>query len=165
MCEFRYRLLLIVATCLMATLRIAAVMDKVDITLPTTITFPVTDVRAATTGIPAPTLITFEKGNLHDNMHLQISVKANAAVGTPPGGGPAIPAGSFSWTVANATGGSGFNGTLSYSDFTVVYQSIPWQHTALTGTINLNWKMAPPPTGAYAGTHTLSITWKVESIQ
>ena len=164
MSKYLNRLLLIALIMPAACLRILAAHDKVDITLPTTVTFTVYNVISSTTGVPTPTPISYTNGNLHANMQLRISVMANAAACTPPGGGPTIPAGSFSWTAANTTGGIGYSGTLAYNAYTIVYQSIPWTGSALSGSVNLSWKLAPPPTGAYAGTYTISLTWKVESV-
>ena len=159
-----FRPLLIAVILLAAIPRSYAVQDKVDMTLPTIITYAVNDVLTTTTGVPTPTTITFMKGNLHFLAQLRISVMASAAACTPPGGGPTIPARSFTWTTANATGGTGYAGTLDFNAYTVVYQSIPWTGAALSGSVNLTWKMAPPPTGAYAGTHTIFLLWKVESL-
>ena len=159
-----FRPLLITVLCLAALLRADAVMDKVDINLPTTITFSVNNVLAVTTDSFAPIPITYTNGNLHDSAHLRISVMANAPTCTPPDGGPRIPAGRFTWMATDAMGGVGYSGTLAASDYTIVFQSIPWSHTALSGSVNLTWKMAPPPTGVRAGTHTISLTWKVEAI-
>jgi len=159
-----YRPLLLTAIFLTALLPSYAVQDKVNMTLPSTVTYTVTNVLSATTGAPAPSSITYSSGNLHWNAHLRISVMANAAVCTPPGGGPSIPAGSFSWTAANATGGVGYNGTLVYNAYTVVYQSNSWNGNALSGAVNLTWKMAAPPTGVRAGTYTISLTWRVDSV-
>jgi len=34
----------------------------------------------------------------------------------------------------------------------------------ISGRVDITWKLAPPPAGIRAGSHTLSITWKLESL-
>jgi hypothetical protein len=125
------------------------------------ITFQVTDISVTTPGSPNPARVSFTDGVLALGNRLQISVSANAANFTTPGSGTAIPVGKLSWTIAGASNGTGSPGTLSFGAFTTVFQS---NVDAINGYADLGWRLAPPPAGIRAGNHTLTITWKFESI-
>ncbi|MHB1461835.1 MAG: hypothetical protein ACYC1M_11185 [Armatimonadota bacterium] len=136
--------------------------ESVDISVPSSIGFYVTDVTMPTTGSPNPTAVSFSNANLNLGNSLRISIKADTTdFVTPSGGGAAIPAAYVSWTTSGAVGGTGFNGSLNYLTFTDVFQSVA---NPLSGTVDMSWRLAPLPAGIRAGNHTLSITWKLESI-
>lgn len=136
--------------------------ESVDISVPSSIGFYVTDVTTPTTGSPNPTAVSFSNASLDLGKSLRISIKADTTdFATPSGGGTAIPAAYVSWTTSGAVGGTGFNGSLNYLTFSDVFQSVA---NPLSGTVDMSWRLAPLPAGIRAGNHTLSITWKLESI-
>jgi hypothetical protein len=89
-----------------------------------------------------------------------LSVQADGAGFTPPSG-PSIPASKVSWTNLGAGGGTGSNGTLGSSFYTLVFQSDP---ARTSGHVDLRWTLAAPGSGIHGGIHQLTIRWKVESI-
>lgn len=134
--------------------------EQVTITLPASVTFDVSNITIATQGAPNPVKITFSDASLLSAASLRISVRANAPHFTAPGGNP-IPASNVSWTTGRATGGKGFNGTLSSSTFTPVYES---KRNPSSGSVDVRWRLAAPGAGVRAGNHSLTLTWKLESV-
>jgi hypothetical protein len=138
----------------------AAAQETVSITVPSAVSFPVTDVSRSTSGAPNPTTISFSNANLIPGKALRVSVQAGAAGFTPPSGS-SIPASNVSWTNLGASAGTGWNGTLGSSFYTLVFQSDP---ASTSGHVDLEWTLAAPGSGIRAGNHQLTIRWKVESI-
>jgi hypothetical protein len=138
----------------------AAAQELVTITVPSAVSFAVTDVSRSTSGVPSPTRISFSNAILIPGRVLRISVQAGSAGFTPPSGA-SIPSSNVSWTNLGATSGTGWNGSLSSSSYTLVYQSDPLR---TSGHIDLGWTLAAPGSGIRAGNHQLTIRWKVESI-
>jgi len=141
----------------------AGAQEMVNITVPSTVSFAVTDISRSTTGAPTPTTVRFSNAILIPALPprvLRISVKADAATFTPPSGS-SISSSKVSWAVFGANGGTGFSGVLSSSSYAIVFQSQP---PSLSGQVNLGWTLAPPGSGIRSGNHQLTIRWKVESI-
>src|SRR2546423_588911 len=135
--------------------------EDVTITIPGSVSFAVTRVLLSTTGSPNPFVISFTNGSSIKH-HLNISVIANAVNFTAPSSGrSAIPASNVSWTTSNAVNGTGTNGTLSASVYTLLYVSI---NKPTTGSVGLTWSLAAPGANIHAGAHTLTVRWKLESI-
>jgi hypothetical protein len=138
----------------------SAQSESVSVSIPAVISFYVTDVGVVTTGVPSPSTFSFTNAHLAMGHSLRVSVRAGATHFTAPGG-TTIPASYVSWLVSGAQGGVGTEGTLDPSAFTQLYVS---DRDPISGHMDITWKLAPPPTGIRAGSHTLSITWKLESI-
>jgi hypothetical protein len=138
----------------------AAAQETVSITVPSTVSFAVTDVSRSTNGAPDPTTISFSNANLILGKALRVSVQAGSTGFMPPSG-PSIPASNVSWANVGAGGGTGWNGTLGSSSYTLVFQSDP---ARTSGHVDLAWTLAAPGSGIRAGVHQLTIRWKVESI-
>jgi hypothetical protein len=138
----------------------AAAQETVSITVPTAISFAVTDVSRSTSGTPSPTTLSFSNATLILGRSLRVSVQAGGAGFTPPSG-PSIPASSVSWNSLGTSGGTGWSGTLGSSAYTLVFQSDPG---VTSGHVELGWTLAAPGSGIRAGNHQLTIRWKVESI-
>jgi hypothetical protein len=138
----------------------AAAQETVSITVPSTLSFQVTDVSRTTSGAPNPATISFSNATLIPGRALRISVQAGSAGFTSPSG-PGIPASKVSWTNLGAGGGTGWNGTLGSSFYALVFQSDP---ARTSGHVDLGWTLAAPGSGIRAGDHQLTIRWKVESI-
>jgi len=158
----RRRDLLFAALCLVlisALTSSALAQETVTITVPTSVTFYVFDVGSSTAADES-TPISFSDASLTAGRSLRISVKAEAADFTPPGG-DGIPASNVSWTTSGAVGGSGSNGQLSSDSYTQVFQSAP---SPLAGGVDLSWTLSAPGADIHAGNHTLVIRWKIESV-
>ena len=143
-----------------ATVVSAGAQETVSIAVPSAVSFSVTDVSRSTAGSPSPTTISFSNASLNSGKALRVSVQADAAAFTPPSGA-SIPALNVSWSTVGAAGGTGWNGTLSATSYTLVFQSDP---SPTSGHADLAWTLAAPGSGIRAGGHQLPIRWKVESI-
>jgi hypothetical protein len=144
-----------------AGLRGADAADTVRITIPASVTFTVNNISASTTGTPASFTVSFDTAKLKHTDALRISVKANAADFTPPSGATKIPASNVTWTTGSAVGGTGSSGTLSFSQYSQVYQS---NVDPSSGSVQITWRLTGAPAGIRSGSHTLSLTWKLEAV-
>ena len=154
----RITVLAIVASA--ATVVFAGAQETVSISVPLAVSFPVTDVSRSTSGTPDITTISFSNANLSPGKALRVSVQSDAAAFTPPGGS-SIPVSNVSWNNLGANGGIGWNGSLHSSSFALVFQSDPGR---TSGHVDLGWTLAAPGGGIRAGSHQLTLRWKVESI-
>ena len=132
--------------------------DIVSISIPAAVGFAVTNVSAATSGSPSGT-VSFASLNTAGSRVLRISVKADTDF-IPPSG-PSIPASRVSWSTSAASNGTGSNGTLSTSAYGQLFQS---GNGKKNGSVNVSWSLAAPGGGIRAGVHTLTVRWKLESI-
>ena len=137
----------------------AVVGETVDITVPSTVTFIITNVAASSGGVPNPTTISFSNAQLLPGRALRISVKADSATFTPPGGA-AIPVSNISWT-CNGVNGTGFAGTVTSAGYTQVYQS---DADPSSGSCSIAWSIAAPGASILAGYHLLDLRWMFESV-
>jgi len=144
------------------TVLTATVSEQARVTVPASVAFTVgnlsnsTDASAATISIDRIVLTTATK-------QLKISVQAGAASFTPPVAGSITwAAGDVSWNAATWTRATGAAGTLSSSAFTQVATCNA--DAADCSTTSLVFTLAPKSTVQRAGNHTLTVTWKVESI-
>ena len=138
---------------------VSSAPDSVSITIPAAVGFSVTNVSAATAGSPASGTVSFANLNVAGSRVLRISVKADTDF-VPPGG-TAIPAARVSWTTAGASNGIANNGVLSKSAYGQLFQSSTGKKS---GGVNVSWSLAAPGHGVRAGVHTLTVRWKLESI-
>ena len=128
----------------------------VDITLPQAVSFAVADVTSSTSAIENPTTVSFTD---FTGGAIGIYIKADAENFTrPDASGGYIPASNVSWT---ATGLAAIfsPGTLSSIDYMPLYQ-----YDLQEDSFTMSWTLAAPGTAVYAGTHTLTATWKLESL-
>jgi len=140
----------------------ATVSEQAVVTVPTDVTFDVTDVTSTTdeTGEVSATSIVLTDGNA-----LKIWLKGNAAAFTAPAtGGTTWDVGDVSWLAGIWTNsGTGAAGTLSNADYVLVATSADnAPSTSSTITFTLAAKAAADP-AIKAGDHTLTATWKFES--
>jgi len=133
--------------------------DSVRITVPASVSFAVTDVSASKVGTPNPSTVSFDSAVLVPGRQLRISVKADGNF-IPPGG-PAIPANRVSWVTSSPVNGTGANNTLSRTVYRLLFLSTP---LVTSGSVNVVWTLAAPGTPLRAGTHTLILRWRLESI-
>jgi hypothetical protein len=141
--------------------RTALGVEWVNITLPSAVSFAVTNATIATTGTPNPTQISFSLLSVLTGHALRISIQANASTFTPPAGTATIPASNVSWTTSGAVNGTGYSGTLSSVAPVRVFQSTAGR---TTGSVNLIWQLAAPGSAIRAGSHTLVARWILESV-
>jgi hypothetical protein len=80
-------------------------------------------VSRSTTGTPNLTTISFSNANLLLGKALRVSVQSDAAAFTPPSGS-SIPVANVTWNNLGASGGIGWNGTLSSSSYTPTDDSL-----------------------------------------
>ncbi len=147
--------------CLVLAPRVASAQPQtVNITIPAGVSFLVSDVSVSTPGSPSTTQISFDTvTNFGRNDNVRISVRADSTTFSGPGT-TRIAASRVSWT-ATASTGSAQDGTLSATAFRQVYTS-PRQPTS--GSVDLSWTLgAITAAGLRAGTHTLTVRWRIES--
>ncbi|HEX2253542.1 MAG TPA: hypothetical protein VHQ65_09765 [Thermoanaerobaculia bacterium] len=140
----------------------AEVSEQAQVTVPAGVTFAVNDVGASTAASAAAVTI--------DNIvlatatkQLKISVQAAAADFTPPVAlATTWAATDVTWNAATWTNASGAAGTLSSSVYTEVATCAA--DAASCSTTGLVFTLGAKPTVQRSGNHTLSITWKFESI-
>ena len=137
-----------------------ALAASVDVTLPLSVSFSVFDLQLTTTGSPNPTSLSFSNADLGPGDSLRISVAADSASFSTPGGGTAIGADAVSWTTSGAIGGTGYSGTLDSAAYTLVFASDP---DPSSGSLNVSWQLAPLPSGVRAGDHSLTLRYKLEA--
>ena len=153
--------LLVVAILTLGSLAEAAPTPQVNVTVPAFVSFAVTNVNVSTTGSPNPFTISFTKADHFNKLAFRISVKAVAGSFTPPAGS-SIPASNVSWSIVSAQNGTGYNGTLSSTAYTIVYQSVL---EPSRGSVSLTWSLAAPGAGGLrVGDHTLSLSWRLEAV-
>jgi hypothetical protein len=153
--------LLVVAILALGSLAAEADTPTVNVTVPAFVSFAVTNVKVSTTGSPNPFTVSFTGADHFGGLAFRISVKAVASSFTPPAGS-SIPASKVSWSIVGAQSGTGYNGTLSSTAYTIVYQSVL---APSSGSVRLAWSLAAPDaSGLRAGNHTLSLTWRLEAV-
>lgn len=136
-----------------------ASLDTVAVALPTLVQFAVTNVSVNTVGSPSPSHVSFSSASLKNNHGVHFAVKADSNF-VPPGGA-AIPASNVSWVTSNPSHGLGTNGRLSTASYSDVFQA---DGDSLSGGFDMVWTLAAPGTPLRAGTHSLTLRWKLESI-
>lgn len=134
--------------------------ESVTVSLPPTVTFNVGSVYVSSPSVPTSTLVQFSSAVLIPLRVLRISVIADTANFSGSGGTP-IPATAVSWTVSNASGGVGSSGQLSAGAYTQIFQTPTFP---TSGSFNVTWTLAAPGASVRAGTHTLSLRWKLEAV-
>ena len=145
-----------------ATTLTANVSEQARVTVPSTVTFNVTNVGASTAATAASVTV----NNIvlaTATKQLRVSVQAAAAAFTPPvGGATTWAAGDVSWNAATWTNATGAAGTLSNVSFQQV--STCDANASACSTTGLVFTLAANTGVQRSGSHTLSVTWKFESI-
>jgi hypothetical protein len=139
----------------------ATAQGAVTITVPASVSFTVPNVTVATTGSPTAARVSFNTLVVAPTQVLRISVRADAANFSSPSAGTAIPATKLTWTTSNTSGGTGSSGTLTSSSYTTLFQSSPLQ---LSGSVDVTWVLGPPGGGIRAGSHTLTVRYRLEAL-
>lgn len=141
----------------------ANVSEQAQVTVPTGVTFNVTNVAASTAAAAASVTV--------DNIvlatatkQLKISLQASAASFTPSVAlATTWAAGDVTWNAATfSSSGAGASGTLSNSSYNAI--ATCGADAATCSTTDLVFTLAAKTTVKRSGNHTLVMTWKFESI-
>lgn len=140
----------------------ASVAEQARVTVPAGVTFDVNDVTAATAATAAA--ISVQSIVLSTaTQQLRVSVQANAAGFTPPEPGATTwDAGDVSWNAASWTNATGAAGSLSNAAYSTVATCDA--DTSACSTTDLVFSLGAKAAVTRAGSHTLVVTWKFESI-
>lgn len=140
----------------------ATVTPQARVTVPASVSFNVTNVASSTAASAAT--VTVDNIVLESaTKQLRVSIQAGDANFTPPTAGATTwSAGDVTWNAATWTNGAGAGGTLSNSSYTEVAECDA--DAASCGTTGLIFTLGAKSTVKRSGNHTLSITWKFESI-
>lgn len=146
----------------LSTTMTATVSEQARVTVPSGVTFAVGDIGTSTNAAPAT--VTIDQIVLATpTKQLQISIQAAAASFTPPVvAAPTWSASNVSWNAATWTQATGSSGTLSSSS----YNTVATCAAGVSGcsTSQLVFTLGANTDIANSGSHTLSVTWKIESI-
>jgi hypothetical protein len=140
----------------------ANVSEQARVTVPAGVTFNVTNVSSSTAASAAS--VTIDSIVLSTaTKQMRVSLQANAASFTAPvGGATTWAAGDVTWNAATWTNATGASGTLSNSAYTEVATCTA--DAAGCSTTGLVFTLGAKSTVKRAGSHTLVVTWKFESI-
>jgi hypothetical protein len=137
------------------------VLEQATVTIPTTALFAVTNVNAQTSSTTLSVAVE-ELTRQTTTTGIRLSLRANTSLFTPPQAGtPTWSASDVSWGAVTWTGATGSAGTLSSSAFTTLATC----GTTGCSTTALVFTLAPKPSVTRSGSHTLVVTWKIESLQ
>jgi hypothetical protein len=138
------------------------VNEQARVTVPATVSFNVTDVTSSTAASAAS--VTVSNIVLDTaTKQIKVSIQANAASFTPPvAGATTWSATDVTWNAAAWTNATGASGTLSSSAFNSVATCDA--DAASCSTTGLVFTLGAKGTVKRSRNHTLSITWKFESI-
>lgn len=140
----------------------ANVNEQAQVTVPAGVTFNVTNVGSSTPASSATVTV----NNIvlaTATKQLKISLQASAASFTPPvAGATTWSAGDVTWNAATWTNATGAAGTLSDSAFNEVATCTA--DAASCNTTGLVFTLGAKTSVKRSGNHTLSVTWKFESI-
>jgi hypothetical protein len=140
----------------------ATVSEQARVVVPAGITFAVTSVSSATAASSAS--VTVDRIVLATvTKQFRVSLEADTLNFTPPSVGATTWAASdVTWNAATWTNAAGSAGTLSNASFTPVAVCTAGVATCSTSALVLT--LAAKPTVTISGNHTLTVTWKFESI-
>lgn len=125
--------------------------ERVDLELPASVTFQVTDAsRDVTT---SPTLLSFRHALLQPGRSLRIGVRLET--------GRRADLDRISFTTARARGGTGFRGRLHAAGFTTLFESAPGTSS---GSVEILWTLETAGRPDYAGPREITLRWKAESV-
>jgi hypothetical protein len=140
----------------------ASVSEQARVTVPAGITFNVSNV-AASTAASAATVSVSSIVLATATKQFKVSLQANAAAFSPPVGGAVTwSASDVSWNAAAWTNATGALGTLSNAAYNTVATCAA--DAADCSTSALVFTLGAKGTVKRAGSHTLVVTWKFESI-
>ena len=140
----------------------ATVSEQARIQVPAAVNFNVSDVTSATAA-PAASVSVSNIALASATKQLKISLQAGAANFTPPVAGAATwSAGDVTWNAATWTNASGTSGTLSNASYGTVATCNA--DVGSCSTSGLVFTLGANNGVKRSGNHTLTVTWKFESI-
>ena len=140
----------------------ATVSEQARIQVPAAVSFDVSDVSSATAGAAASVSVS-NIALSSATKQLKVSLQAGAANFTPPVGGATTWAASdVTWNAATWTNATGTTGTLSSSSYGAVATCNA--DAAGCSTTGLIFTLGAKSAVKRSGNHTLTVTWKFESI-
>jgi hypothetical protein len=129
------------------------------LSIPAGVSFAVPNVTQSVSGSPEPFRVVFSTTGMKGSQDLYVSVKADSASFAGPGA-THIPASKVSWTSTPVGRGAGSAGTLSSAAYAAVYQT----NNNKSGAFDMTWTLASiAAAGLRAGTHTITVRWRVEA--
>jgi len=139
----------------------ANVSEQARVTVPSGVTFNVNNVAAATAASAASVSVT---GIVlaTATKQFRVSLQANAASFTAPGGATTWAASDVTWNAAAWTNATGTLGTLSSAAYNTVATCAA--DAADCSTTALVFTLGAKNTVKRSGNHTLTVVWKFESI-
>jgi hypothetical protein len=144
------------------TILTANVSEQARVIVPASVTFLVANVSSSTAA-PAASVTVDNIVLATATKQLKVSVQAAASSFTPPVvGATTWSASDVTWNAATWTNATGSSGTLNSSSFNAVATCTA--DAATCSTTSLVFTLAARTTVQRSGNHTLSVTWKVESI-
>lgn len=144
-----------------ATTLVVRVREQAHLEVPAKVSFDVADPTTRT--LSSPVSVRLNGIVLSQPSGLRVLVRADAPAFTPPDGGTATwRAEDVSWSAAPWSDGTGIPGTLSSSSFQAVAHTSPGAARAATS--GLVFALSPSQEVRQAGLHTLTVTWKIESM-
>ncbi|MEQ1727613.1 MAG: hypothetical protein ABL982_04455 [Vicinamibacterales bacterium] len=133
---------------------------RATIAIPAGVSFNVVNPAVSTTGNPNPFRVTITNGSVRAGDRIYVSVKAETVNFSGPGT-TRIPASKVSWTATAVSGGTASAGTLSSTAYSQVYRT---RTNPGAGAVDMTWRLAAPAAaGLRAGTHSLTVRWRVEA--
>lgn len=139
----------------------ATVSEQARVTVPAGVTFNVTDITAITAASAASVTIS-NIALASPTKKVKVSIQAGAADFTAPGGADTWSASDVKWNAATWTNATGAAGTLDHSAYNEVATCTA--DTASCSTTGLVFTLGAKGTVKRSGNHTLTVTWKIESI-
>jgi hypothetical protein len=144
------------------TILTADVAEQAQVTVPAGVTFTVNDITQSTAAPVASVTVTNIALDAADKQ-LKISLQANAAAFTPPVAlATTWDAADVSWNAPVWVNATGATGTLSAAGYNAVATAAA--DAADCSTAALVFTLAANPDVKRSGNHTLTVTWKFESI-
>ena len=143
------------------TMLTATVSEQADVTVPSGVTFNVTDINASTASSTQSVSVSgIVLGTA--TKQLKISLQANAATFTQPSGTATWNASAVTWNAPTWTNATGASGTLSNATYNAVATCTADVTTCSTTALVLT--LASNTSIVRSGNYTLTVTWKFESI-
>lgn len=146
----------------LTTTMTATVSEQARVSVPAGVLFTVGDIGASTEATAAA--VTVDQIVLASAAkQIRVSVQADAASFTPPDiGAPTRAATAVSWNAASWTNATGTQGVLSSASYNTVATCTAGVSDCSTN--DLVFTLAPNTNITTAGSHVLTVTWKIESL-
>jgi hypothetical protein len=139
----------------------ANVSEQARVTVPANVSFDVLSIASSTVA-PSASISVNNIVLATGTKQLQVSLQAGASSFTSPGSSPTWSASDVSWNAATWTNATGAAGTLSNSAYNTVATCAAGVTSCSSS--NVVFTLAPNTNVTRSGSHTLTVTWKFESI-